>query len=193
MAKKVYQLKISLRFITPEIWRRILLPADYSLTDLHKIIQTCMGWSNKESHRFIVKARSFMAPSKAGEKMKKWDYIDYEQKDVRVADILKKPRNKIAYEYDLDKSWLHDIVLEEILPFDDEFKYPMCVGGKNNTPPESFEGPEKYNKMLESLFNPDNEEYKTLQKWREKGFDPDYYNRTIVNLNLHKDNFGSPA
>lgn len=35
----IYQLTISLRGISPMIWRRLLVPADLTLHDLHRTIQ----------------------------------------------------------------------------------------------------------------------------------------------------------
>ena len=35
MPKRVYQFKITLKYILPAIWRRILVPETYSFWDLH--------------------------------------------------------------------------------------------------------------------------------------------------------------
>jgi len=39
MAKKTYQIKISLKNSKPKIWRRIVVSSDIRLFDFHKIIQ----------------------------------------------------------------------------------------------------------------------------------------------------------
>ena len=39
----VYQIKIVLLGTTPPIWRRVLVPGDLSLAQLHNVVQTCDG------------------------------------------------------------------------------------------------------------------------------------------------------
>ena|SRR3989304_7519419 len=49
--KTIYQLKITLRYFKPLIWRRIFINANIKLPDLHKIIQVAMGWTNTHLHQ----------------------------------------------------------------------------------------------------------------------------------------------
>ncbi|RKX70707.1 plasmid pRiA4b ORF-3 family protein, partial [candidate division TA06 bacterium] len=44
MNKRIYQIEITLKEFKPKIWRRILIPSDFLLSDFHKIIQITMGW-----------------------------------------------------------------------------------------------------------------------------------------------------
>ncbi len=41
---KVYQLRVSLRGISPMVWRRLLATSDTSIAHLHAILQVAMGW-----------------------------------------------------------------------------------------------------------------------------------------------------
>ena len=50
---KLYQIKIQLLKIAPPIWRRVIIPSDMLLSDLHKVIQSVMGWTNSHLHQFI--------------------------------------------------------------------------------------------------------------------------------------------
>ncbi|MEJ7863342.1 MAG: hypothetical protein WKF90_17060 [Pyrinomonadaceae bacterium] len=36
----IYQLRVILKDISPLIWRRLLVPGDYSIADLHYILQS---------------------------------------------------------------------------------------------------------------------------------------------------------
>ena len=47
-SQKISQLKISLKEVEPEIWRRLLIPLNYNLENLHKVIQAAMGWQNSQ-------------------------------------------------------------------------------------------------------------------------------------------------
>ena len=55
----VYQLKITLRGISPLIWRRLLVRAETSLAELHHILQLALGWTNSHLHRFIIHGKEY--------------------------------------------------------------------------------------------------------------------------------------
>ena len=42
----IYQIKVTLKHIRPPVWRRILVPADASLYELHTILQIVMDWED---------------------------------------------------------------------------------------------------------------------------------------------------
>jgi pRiA4b ORF-3-like protein len=42
--KNIYQLKISLKYTRPIIWRRIQLYGDVTLAKLHRILQSAISW-----------------------------------------------------------------------------------------------------------------------------------------------------
>ena len=54
---QVYQIKVSLEYIEPEIWRRFLVPASMTLDQLHKVLQIAFGWTNSHLHHFFTKDR----------------------------------------------------------------------------------------------------------------------------------------
>jgi prepilin-type processing-associated H-X9-DG protein len=57
MANKIselYQFKITLNDSKPSIWRRIVVPANYSFWDLHVAIQDSMGWLDYHPHEFEI-------------------------------------------------------------------------------------------------------------------------------------------
>jgi len=52
--KNVYQFKLSMRDITPQIWRRIQVPENYTFLDLHYAIQAAMEWEDYHLHEFEI-------------------------------------------------------------------------------------------------------------------------------------------
>ena len=58
-ANTVYQLKVSLRAISPMIWRRLLVPADLTLYGLHRVIQIAFGWEDYHLHAFKLHGRRY--------------------------------------------------------------------------------------------------------------------------------------
>ena len=50
----IYQIKVTLLGTKPPIWRRLLVPADLTLAQLHDVLQTAMGWDDGHMHEFRV-------------------------------------------------------------------------------------------------------------------------------------------
>ncbi len=53
-APTLYQLLVTLEGIEPPIWRRLLVPGETTLTRLHHILQTAMGWGEYHEHGFRI-------------------------------------------------------------------------------------------------------------------------------------------
>jgi hypothetical protein len=59
----VNQLKITLRGVAkPPVWRRVLVPADVTLRDLHEVIQQAMGWNDYHMHVFSTGRQEYGSP-----------------------------------------------------------------------------------------------------------------------------------
>ncbi len=190
MADQIFQIQIALKGTKPKIWRRILIQSDKSLLDFHKIIQTTMGWTNSHLHHFI-KDQTFYTIRYPNDDL--WGFsnnVDYKKKKIKISDLLRLVKDKIAYEYDFGDGWLHVITLEKILPYDSTQKYPICIAGKRNCPPEDCGGIWGYAGMLQVLENPAHEEYSDLTDWLGEDFDPEYFDKTEINALLTEKNYG---
>ena len=55
----IYQLRITLRGISPLIWRRLLVHAETSIAELHSILQLAMGWTDSHLHRFLIHGKEY--------------------------------------------------------------------------------------------------------------------------------------
>jgi len=55
----VYQLKIHLLGISPQISRRVLVRGDTTLAELHHIFQMVMGWDNWHLHSFKLWGKEY--------------------------------------------------------------------------------------------------------------------------------------
>jgi hypothetical protein len=51
---EIYQLKVTLLGTSPPIWRRLLVPSDLTLAQLHDVLQVAMGWQECHMHEFSV-------------------------------------------------------------------------------------------------------------------------------------------
>ncbi len=179
MNKKIYQVQITLKGSKPRIWRRLLVPSDTLLSDFHMIIQAAMGWTNSHLHQFVKDQTWYTVKMEDDTDWNDYDNIDY--KGIKISGLLKKEKESMIYEYDFGDGWEHKIVLEKILPFDEEIKYPVCTAGKMNCPPEDCGGIWGYYNMLEVLQNPEDEEYEDYREWLGDDFDPEYFDKDQVN------------
>lgn len=171
----VYQFKITLMDIKPPIWRRIQVPENYTFWDLHVAIQDAMGWTDTHLHGFNLKH-----PSGVGEAMVGIPDDEYPDDTMpgwklKIKDWFPKEITSAIYEYDFGDGWEHKIEFEKMLLRENFVAYPVCVGGKRACPPEDCGGTYGYERLLETLADPKNEEHKDMLEWLglERGDDLD--------------------
>ena len=68
-APKIYQLKVTLKRVRPPVWRRIQVPADLLLSELHDVLQDAMGWSNYHLHAFHIAGEDYFSDPESVEDM----------------------------------------------------------------------------------------------------------------------------
>jgi Plasmid pRiA4b ORF-3-like protein len=52
----ILQFKVWLIGISPMVWRRVLVPAAFTLGELHGVIQVAMGWEGIHLYQFSLRA-----------------------------------------------------------------------------------------------------------------------------------------
>lgn len=184
MPKQIYQIQVVLTDTKPKIWRRLLVNSDTLLVDLHRIIQTAMGWTNSHLHLFND-GKSDYSPEEFEVEGHK------NSRKVKLSTILKKEKSKIQYEYDFGDGWIHDIILELIIKDEDEAgQIPRCISGKRSCPPEDCGGTYGYIDLLQIVSNPQHEEYEEMMEWLDNNFDPDYFDIDDINNSLKQKDYG---
>ena len=180
-AKKAIQFKVSLQYIRPPIWRRVVLPDNFTLGQLHGVIQVTMGWYNCHMHAF--RCGDVHYTSQHASEMGEMDMENEET--VFLGQVVTRAKQKFIYEYDFGDSWEHEVTVEKFLPIDPQAKYPVCLAGAPACPPEdcgSFPG---YFDILEALKAPKKtEEQKELLEWLEDGYDPERFDLDAANRRL---------
>ncbi|MDX9976310.1 MAG: plasmid pRiA4b ORF-3 family protein [FCB group bacterium] len=180
-AEKAIQFKVQLCYIRPPIWRRVVLPDNATLGDLHAVIQTAMGWYNCHMHSFRIGGVYYT--SRSASQMEDMDMENEER--VPLAEVVTRAKQKFIYEYDFGDSWEHEIVAEKFLPLDPAAKYPVCLGGARACPPEdcgSFPG---YMDILKALnAKTPTAEQKELLEWVGEDYDPEGFDLDGVNRRL---------
>ena len=121
----IYQLRVVFEGISPLIWRRLLVPGDYSIADLHFILQIAFDWDDWNLHRFFIHGKDYGIYHSGGMSFSDDPY------QVRLADFKFRKGEKFLYEYDFFNGRKHLLRIEDILSFNPKKKYPLCTGGGN--------------------------------------------------------------
>jgi hypothetical protein len=177
-ATAIYQLKITLKDFRPPIWRRVLVPDNFTLAALDVVIQISMGWTNSHLHDFTIRGERFSEPSPDD-----WEPVKDERK-YRLGEVLPREKSKLVYQYDFGDSWRHDVVVEKILPVELGQTYPVCISGKRSGPPEDVGGVWGYANFLEAITNPEHPEHTSYVEWIGGEFDPGLFDLDEVNKML---------
>ncbi len=145
----VYQMKIALRDVTPPIWRRVQVPGDVSLSQLHEVLVKAFGWRGDSAHEFELSGDTWTTP--AGDSAPDEDVLDDRETTL---DSMLATGARFLYIYDLEDRWVHELEVERVL---DNTAVPgakYCLGGARGGPdedPEVFDL-EETNRRVSFLF-----------------------------------------
>ena len=164
----LYEIKITLLDLEPAVWRRVLVPRDITLGNLHAVIQVAMGWEDGHLHEFVIGrkryGRTMPDPFGMGDPPVNEDI-------VRLNGVAK-PKAKFVYHYDFGDDWVHEIRIEGEVESESGKRRARCVAGENACPPEDCGGVYGYANLLAILDDPQHEEYGETREWLGDEFDP---------------------
>ena len=176
----VYRLKVTLRNIRPPIWRRIEVPRDISLYQLHRILQIVMGWTDSHLHQFQRGRTTY------GTSDPEFGIQSVNERRTLLGEVLRKPKDRMVYEYDFGDSWEHDVVLEAIGEADPGVDYPTVLAGARACPPEDVGGFPGYYGFLEAVHDPRHPEHEEVLGWHDGPFDPEAFDLEAVNRHFRR-------
>jgi hypothetical protein len=172
------QLKVTLRGVSPPIWRRVLVLAELTLFDLHRVIQIAMGWEDYHLHDFTIDRKRYAVPDRE-------DFDNpIDERETRLHDVLR-ARQKFTYQYDFGDGWQHGVLVEKAVD-DATIRDVSCVDGARACPPEDSGGPWAYEEKLKALAAPNDPRTRELRDWIGQDFDPTLFNCDAVNEELHR-------
>jgi hypothetical protein len=177
----IYQLKVELADIEPVIWRRFLIPSNITLHRMHLILQELMGWTNSHLYRYKIGEKQYGEPD-PDDDFNELNFIN--SRRTKLNRVITQKGDIFIYEYDFGDSWIHNIVVEDILEPVDKARYPICLEGERACPPEDCGGPWGYSRLLGIIANPDNEEYEETKTWLGSHFNPTLFSLQKVNRRI---------
>jgi hypothetical protein len=176
----VHRLKITLRGSQPPIWRRLEVPSDSTLEQLHHIIQTAFGWEGYHMWVFQTPAGDYgLADHELGHR---------NAASQRLGKAASRPGARLGYTYDFGDDWEHDILIEAVIDAVPGAAYPHCLAGRRACPPEDCGGIWGYQELLEILADPGHDEHAERLEWlgldSAGQFDPATFDIAEVNSAL---------
>ena len=174
----IYQLKVTLSGVEPQVWRRLLVPSTLSLKRLHQILQIALGCTDTHLHEFAAHGLTYGTPHS------EYENATRDEADVLLSEVLVKEKESLVYEYDFGDGWEHTVVLEKVLSTTPDMSVPICIAGQRACPPEDCGGPGGYEVLLEAIRDPSHEEHQTMREWIGDDFDPDDFDQAKINDEL---------
>jgi hypothetical protein len=178
---EIYQLHVSLREISPVIWRRIQVPGNTSLHQLHWMIQGAMGWMGSHLYQYKIGGIYYGVPDP--------DYEDFGMEmrsanTARLSQVVRCQGHHFVYEYDLGDSWRHEIRVENIFSPELGKRYPACLAGGRACPPEDCGGSDGYGEFLDRIAFPQHPRYQEMIDWVGRPFNPEAFDLIEANLGM---------
>lgn len=175
-----YHLKITLDEILPPIWRRVVVPGDIRLSQLHRVIQGAMGWTDSHLHDFLIDKKRYSQPDPEFDSGHVFPEAKY-----RLSEVLGKEGATFFYEYDPGDSWGHSIEIEKIEPIPKGRLWPVCIDGARACPPEDCGGVGGYEELVAAMKNPGDERRGEFIEWLGQAYDPEGFSVAGANVELN--------
>ena len=210
--KQVYVIRMTLNGSKPTIWRKLAVPSDITLGELHEVIQIAMGWTDSHLHQFVLQDKGLKpSPQEIARRIRQDDFdgafmdrmggrrvfvttvtpwgepgeMEGEDEDaVTLVEVCPKAKSKLIYEYDFGDGWEHTVEVQKILEPEPGVEYPVCLGGKKACPPEDCGGIWGYYELLDAIADPKHDRHDELREWLGGEFDPDAFDLEEVNAVL---------
>lgn len=141
-ADAVLQIKVWLLGVSPMIWRRVLVPASFTLRELHGVLQVAMGWEGVHLYQFALRAARYGS----------WE-LAASSPEVTLAALRLRKGARFLYEYDMNIPWRHEVRIEDRLNRTEVKSVPACTAGDGACLPEDCSGPAGYMSRRDELMS----------------------------------------
>lgn len=174
----LFQFKVQIKDVdSPEVWRRLYVPARFSFDRFHYILQAAFGWQDAHLYEFSpdglgsfpVITSPYSEPDTPFKNSVRYKLHQY----------FTAPGNLIIYTYDFGDRWEHLVTLENIV--DRPVKSATCTDGGGACPPEDCGSVTGFEELKAAINDPTHSEYASMREWM--GLEKDeYWNPGAVDL-----------
>lgn len=178
----IFQIKVTLLETDPPIWRRLLVPGEVTLWQLHNILQLAMEWGDYHLHDFRIDQQRYGIPEQIENDFSSSNIRD--ERTTRLSRVMCEIGARAVYTYDFGDNWRLEILLEKRLEPEPGKVYPACLEGGLHAPPEDSGGVGAFHDLLEASNDPSHEEHEEIRGWLGSEFDPEAFSVEEVNRRL---------
>ncbi len=90
-ADLLYEIKVELKEIEPQVWRLLRVPPRTSLLKFHRILQRAMGWTDSHSYLFEIDGKHYGEPSM------EWDIEILDSRKITLEKIFSNGTKSFIY------------------------------------------------------------------------------------------------
>jgi hypothetical protein len=162
----IARLKVEIDEVEPRVVRRVEVPLDMRLDDLHFVLQIALGWQNCHPFEF-----------RSGDNA--WGLVDRDTPETNplpaeqatLADLAALGRS-FKYNYTFGDAWQHSVEIEEILQVTGAHGDPILLSAEGRCPPADIGGPSDYELYLRAIADPKHTHHEAMLEWDAPDFDP---------------------
>ncbi len=163
---RAFELLVTLDLYIYKATRRVIVPANIELTQLHYLLQHLYKWENRHLHDFrIVDSKTDLTIIRLvmSEADRSYDEEAVVETGHRLSEYFPEHREMI-YTYDMGDSWEHRIELvREIDNHHEESPYLLEASGQ--APPEDVGGVPGFEEFRDIMLDPKHPEYEQMKEW----------------------------
>ncbi len=161
MSERVARIRMELRYSSPKIWRRVEVPVDFTLGDLHDVMQAAFDWDGDHLWGFHLGKGDLDKFPLVGNMGWGPDEAD----EVQLQTLINRSVKKFKYIYDYGDGWEHLITVMRVLDAVPGTKYPNLVAGANCAPIEDIGGMWGFYEFAEASQNPSHPRRAEFEEW----------------------------
>eukprot|EP00033_Pygsuia_biforma_P004582 GCRY01005024.1.p1 GENE.GCRY01005024.1~~GCRY01005024.1.p1 ORF type:complete len:365 (-),score=80.54 GCRY01005024.1:2-1096(-) len=122
-----YEIEVTIKGLSPRIWRRILVPGKTSLHTLHdKVLSSVIGWA-RDYHSYYFRTERetqicWGCPDSGSTTfqdemcLRLLELTVCDDRQLCIADLLRALEEKLLYVYNITELWLHELTVKAIHP-----------------------------------------------------------------------------
>jgi hypothetical protein len=174
------QFRVSVKDVKPEIWRRVLVSSDTSLSSLHSIMQILMGWNDNHLYAFVIGKKRYSPATGDDDVVARRNSIK-----TKLSSISAENAKLITYEYDFGDRWEVQLCSE---PRRDGVQLEAsveCIDGSRHGPIEDSGGWRGYMEKTKMYSNPQHKHHLEVRKMIGPDFDSEAFDIAKTNRLLN--------